>query len=262
MANSLMNVAANTALHDRGSRMRLRSANVSDTERIASIVGGGCLALLGMRARGTAKVALPVLGTLLAYRGLSGYCALYDLLGIHRDGADAENASVRAGAGVKVEHGVTIDRPARELYDFWRQFDRLPRFMDHLEKVTVTGNRSHWVARGPLGVRAEWDAEIINEKPGELIAWRSLPGSDVDTAGSVHFTPVDGGRGTRGQVTMKYDPPPGKTGDWIARLFGESPDQQIQEDLRRFKQLLEVGDNALAQRPTQTPSQGPAVRSH
>src|SRR5262249_30590570 len=133
-------------------------------------------------------------------------------------------------------------RSPEELYRFWRNFENLPRFMHNLVSVTSAGNRSHWVARGPLGMHAEWDAEIITEEPNRLIGWRSLEGSEVATAGSVHFEPAPGGRGTQVRIEMKYDPPAGKVGTLIAKLFGESPDRQIQDDLRRFKQLMEAGE--------------------
>jgi uncharacterized membrane protein len=114
--------------------------------------------------------------------------------------------------------------------------------MTHLEQVREEGTRSHWAARGPLGLRAEWDAEIITDHPNQVIAWRSLPNSDVDTAGSVHFTPAPGTRGTEVRVNLKYDPPAGQAGTLIAKLFGKEPGQQIREDLRRFKQLMEAGE--------------------
>jgi uncharacterized membrane protein len=115
--------------------------------------------------------------------------------------------------------------------------------MNHLESVTTTGEgRSHWVAKAPAGSTVEWDAEIYNEKENELIAWRSLEGADVDNAGSVRFEPAAGDRGTTVRVTLRYDPPGGALGAAVARLFGENPDQQIDEDLRRFKQVMEVGE--------------------
>src|SRR5262249_19531396 len=116
--------------------------------------------------------------------------------------------------------------------------------MRHLQSVTVQGDKSHWVARAPLGRTVEWDAEVINEKPNELIAWRSLEGSDVDTAGSVHFTPAPApaGRGPEVRVTCKYAPPAGKLGGWLAWLFGQEPSVQVREDLRAFKRLMEAGE--------------------
>jgi len=143
---------------------------------------------------------------------------------------------------------VTINRPPEDLYRFWRNFENLPRFMRHLESVSETGaGRSHWVAKAPAGSTVEWDAEIYNEKEGEMIAWRTLEGADVASAGSVHFEEAPGGRGTLMRVVLKYDPPAGKLGAIIARLFGENPEQQIAEDLGRFKQLMETGEVATTE---------------
>jgi uncharacterized membrane protein len=141
-----------------------------------------------------------------------------------------------------------VNRPAAELYRYWRNFENLPKFMDHLESVRTTGEkRSHWVAKAPAGTTVEWDAEIINEKENELIAWRSLENADVDNAGSVRFQEAPAGRGTEVRVSLEYDPPGGMVGAAIAKLFGEAPDQQIQEDLRRFKQVMEAGERATTE---------------
>jgi uncharacterized membrane protein len=220
--------------------------NVSDTERWLSLIGGGVLGIFGL-TRGTLPgFGLAALGGALIYRGLSGHCPAYGSLGI--DTADhSQAASIPAGQGVKLTRAVTINRSPEDLFRFWRNFENLPRFMTGLVSVKTSGKRSHWVARGPLGAHAEWDAEIITEEPNRLIGWRSLEGSEVATAGSVHFTPAPGGRGTEVRVEMKYEPPAGKVGALIAKLFGEDPARQIQEDLRRFKQLMETGEIPKAQ---------------
>jgi uncharacterized membrane protein len=106
--------------------------------------------------------------------------------------------------------------------------------------------RSHWVARGPAGKDAEWDAEIINEIPNELIGWRSVDGSNVRNAGSVHFTRSAGDHATEVKVVLRYDPPAGLVGAAIAKIFGKDPAYEVQEDLRAFKQLIETGDVARA----------------
>jgi uncharacterized membrane protein len=138
-----------------------------------------------------------------------------------------------------IEEAVIIGRPPEELFQFWRRLDNLPRFMDNLESVTVLDEgRSHWVAKGPMGTRVEWDAEVHNEIENELIAWRSLPGADVDQAGSVHFEPVNGG--TQVRVIMRYAAPAGKAGDAVAHVLGAAPEQQIADDLRRFKQVMDA----------------------
>ncbi|MFL6570093.1 MAG: SRPBCC family protein [Chthoniobacterales bacterium] len=143
---------------------------------------------------------------------------------------------------IRVEKVVAIDRAPNELYDYWRQFENLPRFMRHLESVRQTGqNRSHWRAKGPAGTSVEWEAEIVDDRPGELISWRSLPGADIDNSGSVRFERAPGGRGTFVRVRMQYDPPGGFFGASIAKLLGEQPNVQVQRDLYRFKQVMETG---------------------
>jgi uncharacterized membrane protein len=216
--------------------------NVGEAERWLSLISGGLLALDGLRRGTLVGLAEAVAGGSLVARGLTGHCSCYAALGIST-ARHGRAASVAAGRGVKVVQAVTIDRPAEELYRFWRNFENLPRFMCHLVSVKCgEGNRSHWVARGPAGFTVSWDAEVINEHPSTLIAWRSLEGSPVATAGSVHFSPAPGGRGTEVQVTLKYDTPVGKLGVLLARLFGADPAWEIQEDLRRFKQLMETGE--------------------
>lgn len=220
--------------------------NVGQTERWASALAGGALAIYGLTRRNWGGVVLALVGGTLIYRGSTGYCHMYDMLGVNTAGTETDNplVSVPAGKGIKVEKSVTINRSPEELYRFWRNFENLPRFMNHLESVKVTGEgRSHWVAHAPAGKTVEWDAEINNEKENELIAWRSLEGADVDNAGSVRFEPAADGRGTTVRVTLKYDPPAGRLGSLVARLFGEEPSQQIEEDLERFKQVMETGES-------------------
>jgi uncharacterized membrane protein len=145
-------------------------------------------------------------------------------------------------SGIDVQQGITVNRPPEEVYRFWRHFPNLPRFMEHLEAVEVIGDgRSRWTARGPAGTKAEWEAETAEIRPGELIAWRSVPGSAVDTSGVVRFKPAPGGRGTEVRVELRYDPPAGPIGKAVARLFGQAPQQQVASDLRRLKQVLETG---------------------
>ena len=142
--------------------------------------------------------------------------------------------------GIHVEHSVLIHKRAPQLFRYWRNFENLPKFMPHLESVAVREEGiSHWVAQGPAGMKVEWDAHIINEVENKLIAWQSLRGSDVATAGSVSFDETDGN--TVVHVHMQYSPPGGKLGAAVAYVFGEEPNLQVQEDLRRFKSLMETG---------------------
>lgn len=146
---------------------------------------------------------------------------------------------------VHVEQSVIVNRSPEELYAFWRDFQNLPRFMNHLISVEVSSpTRSRWTAKGPAGTRAAWDAEIITDTPNEVIAWRSLEGADVDNAGSVRFERATGGRGTIVRVKMQYRPVGGKLGSTIAKLFGQAPEKQIKVDLYRFKQVIETGEVA------------------
>ena len=147
------------------------------------------------------------------------------------------------GRGIKVERTVTIARPAHELYQFWRRLENLPRLIPHVTSVTTTEpTRSHWVVAGPGGSSVEWDAEIVADKGSELIAWRSVVGSDVEHAGSIRFTSAAGDRGTEVKVILNLAPPAGRIGGVAATLFGEDPDQEVREGLRRFKQIMETGE--------------------
>ncbi len=221
--------------------------NVGEIERWASSIGGGALAVYGITRLIQGNwlgAVLGLVGGSLIYRGTTGHCNMYQALGISTaEGPTNPNISVPANRGIKVEKSVTVNRRPEELYRFWRNFENLPRFMDHLESVRVEGEgRSHWVAKAPAGTTVEWDAEVYNEKENELIAWRSLEGADVDNAGSVRFEAAPGGGSTIVRVSLKYDPPGGVIGSTFAKLFGEEPSQQIEEDLRRFKQVMETGE--------------------
>ena len=145
--------------------------------------------------------------------------------------------------GIHAKGTCVVNRPLEEVYNFWRNFQNLPRFMRHLESVEDLGDgRSHWVAKGPAGMNVEWDATIVADVPGEVITWRSLENSDVDNAGAVRFEQAAGRRGTIVRVNLEYNPVGGVIGATVAKLFGEEPSQQLDEDLRRFKQVLEVGE--------------------
>jgi uncharacterized membrane protein len=168
----------------------------------------------------------------------------------------ATRRGVESAGGIKVKRSVTVNRPISEVYGFWRNFENLPRFMTHLKSVQVLddGRRSHWVVVGPAGKRVEWDAETVEDRPNELISWRSLPGGNVDTSGYVRFKPATGGRGTEILVEMRYDPPGGVIAATIAMLFGESGEQVVTRDLQAFKSVMEVGevvhsDSSIHHRP-------------
>src|SRR4051812_25105651 len=137
----------------------------------------------------------------------------------------------------------TVTKPPEEVYAFWRQLDRLPTFMAHLDEVRATdARRSHWKASAPFGKDVEWDAETTDDVPGQRIAWRSVDGADVPNSGEVRFVPAPGRRGTEVHVTLSYELPGGALGKAAAKYFGEEPSQQLDDDLRRFKQVMETGE--------------------
>ena len=151
----------------------------------------------------------------------------------------------KARGAVHFRKSLIVNRPPEELYRIWRNFEELPRFMRNVIVVHANGDRrSHWVVQGPAGSRVEWDAEIFQDHPNELIAWRSLESADVDHAGSVRFERATGGRGTIVRVELQYRPPAGRTGALIAKLLGKSPEREITSDLLRFKQMAETGEIA------------------
>ena len=236
-------------------------ASVGKTERLVSGLAGAALIVLSLRKRRLRPILLPLATGLLA-RALTGRGPTRRVLSrlSRRKGGDERGspvASVGPGQGTKVEQSVTINRPVVEVYRFWRNFQNLPRFMDHLEAVTVIDDtRSHWVAKGPAGSRVEWFADIHNEIDDELIAWRSLPGSEINNAGSVHFALSADGAGTEVRVVLSYEPPAGKLGVAFARLLGEEPSKQVADDLRRLKQVMDAGDVGSASRSRPSASAG------
>jgi uncharacterized membrane protein len=205
----------------------------------------------GVKKRSAPGTLLAFLGGDLIYRGTTGYSPLYDALGLPpAEELLGKSASIPYRQGIRIDKSITIDKPREELYSFLRKLDNLPRFMKNLRCVTQLSDRlSHWTAEGPGGRIVEWDAEIINDEPNELIGWRSLTG--VDSAGSVHFKPEPDGRGTEVSIELQYNPPGGAIGAALARLTGNDPGSQVEENLRRLKQILETGEIATtADQPT------------
>jgi uncharacterized membrane protein len=220
---------------------RVRSGrNISDTERWVSMAAGALMAAYGLSRRRTSGLALAGAGAMLFRRGWTSHCDVYQALGLNTAGTGEDTRRALGGAaGVIVEESVTINRPISELYRFWRNLENLPKFMSHLESVErITDTLSRWRAKGPAGTTVEWNAEIINEVPDQVIGWKSIENSDVVSAGSVNFDEVGPGR-TRVRVRLQYSPPGGKLGDSVARLMGRDAATEIRQDLDRFKQLIE-----------------------
>jgi uncharacterized membrane protein len=220
-----------------------RVRRTSDLESWACLASATAMIAYGFSRRSAPGTCLAVAATPLAYRGLTGQWPR--IANVRRSG-DTRTA-LAGDRGMHVREAIRLEKPVDEVYRFWRQLSNLPHFMSHLEEVIELGNgRSHWVAQGPAGTKVEWDAEIINAVENKVIGWRSLPGSDVVTAGSVNFDAVRDGRSTQVTVHLQYAPPAGKAGALIATLFGRAPSQTIREDLRHLKQLLEAGETPRA----------------
>ncbi len=218
--------------------------NVSQPERLVSVVGGAALTIYGLNKPGPVAWALSAVGAELIYRGATGHCFLYQAFKINttRKGGNP-NATLSASRAIKVKRSLTINKSPEELFRFWRNFENLPRLMNHVQSVKVLDNtHSHWVAKAPGNTSVEWDAEIFNEKENELIAWRSLPGATVPNAGTVQFKKAPGNQGTEVRVEIDYQPPAGVIGAVFAKIFGEEPNQTVQEDLRHLKQMMEAGE--------------------
>jgi uncharacterized membrane protein len=198
----------------------------SPAQRALAGASGSAFALYGYFRGGVKGAALCALGTAL----------------VARASANEELADVLRSRGILVQKSLIVDAPVEQVFAYWRNLENLPQFMRHLDAVEkITDTISHWRARGPAGIIVEWDAEVYNEVANKLIAWRSLEGSDVVSAGSVNFDRAADGRATRVTVHLQYSPPMGKVGAAVARLFGADAETEIRDDLQRFKTMVESG---------------------
>ncbi len=226
------------------------NVNVGNTERVVSAIAGSALVAYGLNRADTTGVLLSILGGGLALRGATGHCQVYDAMDVksnqeHRIAGGRTSNKKSSGlfsSRIHVKKSVTINKSPAELYQFWRNFENLPKFMSHLESVSNSeGIRSHWVAKAPFGTTVEWDAEITSERENERIGWNSVEGASVPNSGVVEFRPTST-RGTEVRVVLTYEPPAGKLGALVAKLFGEEPSQQVYGDLCRFKSMFESGE--------------------
>lgn len=223
------------------------STNVGSSERIMSALGGGALVAYGIKRKDWLGALLGLVGGSLALRGATGHCQVYDALDVDTSEKSLFERGKQKTANwfnttTEVTKSVTINKSANELYGFWRNFENLPKFMNHLESVKVINQKkSEWTAKAPLGTQVTWEAQISQDVENELIAWRSIEGSQIPNTGSVEFKPTKD-RGTVVKVTIKYEPPAGKIGELAAKILTEEPNTQVSEDLRRFKSLMESGE--------------------
>ncbi|MEH2087077.1 SRPBCC family protein [Nostoc sp.] len=220
-----------------GDKLTTSQGEASEVERWASLIGGGAMVLMGLK-QGSLRGALTALaGGGLIYQGATKQSTIQqaqEAIGINQP--------------IKVEKTVTINKSAEELYRFWHNFENLPTFMKHLKSVRVYNEkRSHWIANAPLGNSVEWDADILEDRENEFISWASVEGADIDNSGFVRFKKAPGDRGTEVKIVLEYNPPGGALAATVAKLFGEEPEQQIGDELRRFKMLMEAGEIATTE---------------
>jgi len=214
---------------------RGRPINVGDKERMLSAIAGGALTLYGLRRGSLGGLLLAGLGAALGYRGITGHCGLYDKLRLDAGGAARHVGNL----GVKIDREIVVNAPPERLYGIWRNFQNLPRLLSHVERIEVLSpTRSRWTLKAPISM--SWEAELINDKLNELIAWRTVGNQRVTHAGSVTFEPVGSGA-TRVRVSLQYDPPGGRIGHAVAALFSEDAGSQVEHDLAELKRAVEEG---------------------
>jgi uncharacterized membrane protein len=235
-------------------RDKTKEINAADVEHLAALVTGGLLLLSGVRRGGPIGAILKLGGLAFLYRGQQGYRPLYEAIGI----ALAPEPTGVGRQNVRVQTSIVVNRPREEIYRLWRNLQNLPVFMDHLLSVhEIDDTRSLWVARAPAGMVIKWDAKIVNDVENELIAWTTLEGSGVDHAGTVRFEEASSGV-TRVEVILRYDPPADMLGVLVAKVFRNDPQKQIENDLLRFKAIMEIGSRKEPVRRKQTKGPGQA----
>lgn len=217
-----------------------RRMNVGAVERVTSVVAGGALLTLGLGRRSLGGAAWALSGGSLLHRGFTGYCQLYNALGLNT----SKQAAPAAWTGpAKLHASLTLQKPAEELYRAWRDAGVLSQVMGEVAEVTQAGpDLQHWKVRGTAGLRLEWDSRLIDERPGELLRWEATEDADLPNRGSVHFRPAPGDWGTEVTLHFEFDPPGGVLGDIVLKLLGDVPSKLAFKTLRRFKSLMEAGE--------------------
>lgn len=234
------------ALYERAAMHTDGSAPLTGAGRWGSLIGGGMLMRWGLRHGGAVGLVGMAAGGLLAWSGVTGRLpsSLGTLSGNRHEGEVGRRRGWSSAAAVSAT--VTIDRPAEDIYRFWRSLSNLPRFMEHIERIEVLDDeRSEWTVDAPAGQSVTWRARITEDEPNRRIAWESEPGGDIDNAGWVEFRPAPAGRGTEVRALIVYDPPGGQAGRLVAKLFGREPGVQMRDDLGRLKRLMEGGEGTV-----------------
>ncbi len=216
--------------------------DVGMVERGLAIFSGVGLLVIGARMGGIKGLIVILCGADMIFRGITGHSWLYRLFGVNTAAINpAREAAVPHQQGMRIEECIVINRPVDVVYDYWRNFENLPTFMRNLKDVDVIDDdRSRWTASGPAGITLTWEAEIINEKVDEMIAWRTTNGASVPHAGTVTMKATPDGRAAELTLKMEYMPPGGALGQMFATVLGQNPQKQTRDDLQRLKDILEA----------------------
>jgi uncharacterized membrane protein len=231
------------------SQSSVTDINIGQDERVFSVVSGAALVTLALISRERRGIPAFLLGLKLLYRGITGTSLIYKALGINTAvSTNLKAVSVPHQQGIHITRAVTVDCDIEELYDFWQNPLNFPDVMKYIESVQMTApDRARWTIKLPGGMKSEFEVEVYTAVPNELISWRSLPGSDIQHAGSVNFRQGPVGRGTEVHLTLEFVPPGGPIGQALFRLFDEAPGQYVAQFLREFKQMMETGEIATNQ---------------
>ena len=217
----------------------MNNVNIHQMERIASAVLGGVLMIQSLNRPSPGQKVLA--GTLL-YRGISGHSYLYQLLNVNT-ASDQKQQEQDSSSAVEIEGSITVGKTAEELYHFWNDPQHLAQIMGDFAEVTQVGdNRMHWVMRAPLDRHIEWDTQIIEDRPGEFVRWKSLEGAPLPNEGSVSFRRAPKDWGTEVILRLCFDPPGGMLGNWATKKLDIVPHMLVEKSLRRFKSLVETGE--------------------
>ncbi len=220
--------------------MDTEKVNVNPVERIVSTVLGGALLIQGLTRRSLGREAIAIA---LLYRGVSGHSYLYQALGVNTADSSKQHETGASADAPEVERSITIGKPADELYRFWREPKKLSQILgDFVEVTEVSKDRTHWLVRGPFALRMEWDTQVVEDRPGEILRWESLEGADLPNEGSVCFRPAPGDWGTEAMLRFRFDPPGGALGNKAAKRLSIVPRLLADKVLRRFKSLAETGE--------------------
>jgi uncharacterized membrane protein len=227
----------------------MATVNVNQVKRGASMLLGEVLLIVSLRRRSPVGAVLVLAAGELLYRGISGHCHLYQTLGLNTTGARGQYEAGAPADAMQVEHSITIRKSADELYSVWRKPRNLSRIMRHFAEVTaVSANRTHWLVRAPFGQSREWDMQVVEDRPGELLRWKSIEGAEFPSEGTIRFYSAPRDWGTEVTFRLRFQIPGGTLGAVTMKLLPVAPGLLVSKALRRFKSLIETGEIPTTER--------------